>query len=126
MIQRQCDRHVGSPPGSRRRRDVLRRQDRTITLGIPQHRINPRWDVPARSGGGSPAGLLEDETPEGRSIVVLVKKNMTAGRTMAQARRLPRGCTPSVTCPNPHVRVDFDGTSIAKAPPITMMALYIE
>jgi K+-transporting ATPase ATPase B chain len=68
---------------------------------------------------------LADETPEGRSIVVLVKEKYgLRGRTMGSSEAAPQGMHfIPFTAQTRMSGVDFDGTSIRKGAPDTMMAL---
>jgi K+-transporting ATPase ATPase B chain len=68
---------------------------------------------------------LADETPEGRSIVVLVKEKYgLRGRTMGSSEAAPLGMHfIPFTAQTRMSGVDFDGTSIRKGAPDTMMAL---
>ena len=68
----------------------------TITLGNRQaQRLRRRWAVSPTAELADAAQLssLADETPEGRSIVVLAKAQLRAARAAAgRARRTRRSC----------------------------------
>ena len=68
---------------------------------------------------------LADETPEGRSIVVLAKEKYNLrGRTMGSSNEAPEGMHfIPFTAQTRMSGVDFDGTSIRKGAPDTMIAL---
>ena len=68
---------------------------------------------------------LADETPEGRSIVVLAKEKYgLRGRTMGSSDEAPEGMHfIPFTAQTRMSGVDFDGTSIRKGAPDTMTAL---
>jgi K+-transporting ATPase ATPase B chain len=68
---------------------------------------------------------LADETPEGRSIVVLAKETYgLRARTMGSSDEAPRGMHfISFTAQTRMSGVDFDGISIRKGAPDTMLAL---
>ncbi len=68
---------------------------------------------------------LADETPEGRSIVVLAKEKYDLrGRTMGASDGAPQGMHFIAFSAQTRMSgVDFDGTSIRKGAPDTMMAL---
>ncbi len=68
---------------------------------------------------------LADETPEGRSIVVLAKEKYgLRGRTIGSSNEAPAGMHfIPFTAQTRMSGVDFDGTSIRKGAPDTMMAL---
>ena len=68
---------------------------------------------------------LADETPEGRSIVVLAKEKYgLRGRTIGSSNEAPEGMHfIPFTAQTRMSGVDFDGTSIRKGAPDTMMAL---
>jgi len=68
---------------------------------------------------------LADETPEGRSIVVLAKEKYNLrGRTMGSSEEAPEGMHFIPFSAQTRMSgVDFDGTSIRKGAPDTMMAL---
>jgi len=99
----------------------------TITLGNRQAvELIPVGDVPAQGlAEAAQLASLADETPEGRSIVVLVKEKYgLRGRTMAPSETAPQGMHfIPFTAQTRMSGVDFDGTSIRKGAPDTMMAL---
>ncbi len=68
---------------------------------------------------------LADETPEGRSIVVLAKEKYgLRGQTMGPSEAAPQGMHFIPFSAQTRMSgVDFDGTSIRKGAPDTMMAL---
>ncbi len=68
---------------------------------------------------------LADETPEGRSIVVLAKEQYDLrGRTMGSSAEAPEGMHFIPFSAQTRMSgVDFDGTSIRKGAPDTMLAL---
>ncbi len=68
---------------------------------------------------------LADETPEGRSIVVLAKERFgLRGRVMASSAEAPEGMHFIPFSAQTRMSgVDFDGTSIRKGAPDTMLAL---
>ena len=68
---------------------------------------------------------LADETPEGRSIVVLAKEKYNLrGRTMGSSNEAPEGMHFIPFSAQTRMSgVDFDGTAIRKGAPDTMMAL---
>ncbi|HEY9152676.1 MAG TPA: potassium-transporting ATPase subunit KdpB [Anaerolineales bacterium] len=68
---------------------------------------------------------LADETPEGRSIVVLAKEKYgLRGRTMGSSNEAPEGMHfIPFTAQTRMSGVDFDGTSIRKGAPDTMISL---
>ena len=68
---------------------------------------------------------LADETPEGRSIVVLAKEKYSLrGRTMGSSDEAPEGMHFIPFSAQTRMSgVDFDGTSIRKGAPDTMLAL---
>ncbi|MEN6410525.1 MAG: potassium-transporting ATPase subunit KdpB, partial [Anaerolineaceae bacterium] len=70
---------------------------------------------------------LPDETPEGRSIVVLAKQKYNLrGRTLSGSEEAPAGMHfVPFTAQTRMSGVDFDGTSIRKGAPDTMLA-YLE
>jgi K+-transporting ATPase ATPase B chain len=84
-------------------------------------------------GGADPRDLAEaaqlaslaDETPEGRSIVVLAKEKYgLRGQTMGPSEKAPRGMHfIPFTAQTRMSGVDFNGTSIRKGAPDTMMEL---
>jgi K+-transporting ATPase ATPase B chain len=99
----------------------------TITLGN-RHAVEL---IPV--GGVTPQELAEsaqlsslaDETPEGRSIVVLAKEKYgLRGKTMGPSEAAPQGMHfVPFSAQTRMSGVDFDGTSIRKGAPDTMMAL---
>jgi K+-transporting ATPase ATPase B chain len=99
----------------------------TITLGNRQAvELIPVGEVPAQElAEAAQLASLADETPEGRSIVVLVKdKYGLRGRTMGSSEAAPQGMHfIPFTAQTRMSGVDFDGTSIRKGAPDTMMAL---
>jgi len=99
----------------------------TITLGnrqavefIPVNGVNAHELAEAAQ-----LASLADETPEGRSIVVLAKEKFgLRGRTMGASDEAPEGMHfIPFTAQTRMSGVDFDGTSIRKGAPDTMMAL---
>jgi K+-transporting ATPase ATPase B chain len=84
-------------------------------------------------GGADPCDLAEaaqlaslaDETPEGRSIVVLAKEKYDLrGQTMGASEKAPHGMHfVPFTAQTRMSGVDFNGTSIRKGAPDTMMTL---
>jgi potassium-transporting ATPase ATP-binding subunit len=99
----------------------------TITLGnrqavefIPVGGANPRDLAEAAQ-----LASLADETPEGRSIVVLAKEKYgLRGQTMGASEKAPHGMHfVPFTAQTRMSGVDFNGTSIRKGAPDTMMAL---
>ncbi len=99
----------------------------TITLGNRQAvELIPVGDVSAQElAEAAQLASLADETPEGRSIVVLVKEKYgLRGRTMGPIEAAPQGMHfIPFTAQTRMSGVDFDGTSIRKGAPDTMMAL---
>jgi K+-transporting ATPase ATPase B chain len=99
----------------------------TITLGNRQAvELIPVGDVSAQElAEAAQLASLADETPEGRSIVVLVKEKYgLRGRTMGSSEAAPQGMHfIPFTAQTRMSGVDFDGTSIRKGAPDTMMAL---
>jgi K+-transporting ATPase ATPase B chain len=99
----------------------------TITLGNRQAvELIPVGEVSAQElAEASQLASLADETPEGRSIVVLVKEKYgLRGRTMGSSDEAPQGMHfIPFTAQTRMSGVDFDGTSIRKGAPDTMMAL---
>jgi K+-transporting ATPase ATPase B chain len=99
----------------------------TITLGNRQAvELIPVRDVSAQElAEAAQLASLADETPEGRSIVVLVKEKYgLRGRTMGSSDAAPQGMHfIPFTAQTRMSGVDFDGTSIRKGAPDTMMAL---
>jgi K+-transporting ATPase ATPase B chain len=99
----------------------------TITLGnrqavdlIPVNGVSPQSLAEAAQ-----LASLADETPEGRSIVVLAKEKFgLRGRTMRSSEEAPQGMHfVPFTAQTRMSGMDFDGTSIRKGAPDTMMAL---
>jgi len=99
----------------------------TITLGNRQAvELIPVGDVSSQElAEAAQLASLADETPEGRSIVVLVKEKYgLRGRTMGSSEAAPQGMHfIPFTAQTRMSGVDFDGTSIRKGAPDTMMAL---
>jgi K+-transporting ATPase ATPase B chain len=99
----------------------------TITLGNRQAvELIPVEDVSAQElAEAAQLASLADETPEGRSIVVLVKEKYgLRGRTMGSSEAAPQGMHfIPFTAQTRMSGVDFDGTSIRKGAPDTMMTL---
>ncbi|MBN2387809.1 MAG: potassium-transporting ATPase subunit KdpB [Anaerolineales bacterium] len=99
----------------------------TITLGnrqavefIPVGGVDPRVLAEAAQ-----LASLADETPEGRSVVVLAKEKFgLRGQTMAASEKAPHGMHfIPFTAQTRMSGVDYNGTSIRKGAPDTMMAL---
>ncbi len=99
----------------------------TITLGnrqavelIPVAGVSPRELAEAAQ-----LSSLADETPEGRSIVVLAKEKYgLRGQTMGPSESAPQGMHFIPFSAQTRMSgVDFDGTSIRKGAPDTMLAL---
>jgi potassium-transporting ATPase ATP-binding subunit len=99
----------------------------TITLGnrhavelIPVVGVTPR-----ELAESAQLSSLADETPEGRSIVVLAKEKYgLRGQTMGPSEAAPQGMHfVPFSAQTRMSGVDFDGTSIRKGAPDTMMAL---
>jgi potassium-transporting ATPase ATP-binding subunit len=99
----------------------------TITLGnrqavefVPVGGIEPRDLAEAAQ-----LASLADETPEGRSIVVLAKEKYgLRGQTMGASEKAPHGMHfIPFTAQTRMSGVDFNGTSIRKGAPDTMMEL---
>ena len=99
----------------------------TITLGNRQAvELIPVGEVSAQDlAEAAQLASLADETPEGRSIVVLVKEKYgLRGRTMGSSEAAPQGMHfIPFTAQTRMSGVDFDGTSIRKGAPDTMMTL---
>ncbi|HEX8992707.1 MAG TPA: potassium-transporting ATPase subunit KdpB [Anaerolineales bacterium] len=99
----------------------------TITLGNRQAvEFIPVSGVPARDlAEAAQLASLADETPEGRSIVVLAKEQYDLrGRTMGASDGSPQGMHFIPFSAQTRISgVDFDGKSIRKGAPDTMMAL---
>ncbi len=101
----------------------------TITLGnreavefLPVNGVTPSELVDAAQ-----LASLADETPEGRSIVVLAKEKYNLrGRVVSPSAAAPRGMHfVPFTAQTRMSGVDFNGTSIRKGAPDTMLA-YLE
>ena len=113
----QRDRHVGPGGGSRRRRGcAAARQDRHDHARQPPGRgVHPGERRRSSSDLAEAAQLasLADETPEGRSIVVLAKEKYgLRGRTMGAATEAPDGMHfVPFTAQTRMSGVDLDGTS---------------
>jgi K+-transporting ATPase ATPase B chain len=99
----------------------------TITLGnrqavefLPVDGTNPHELAEAAQ-----LASLSDETPEGRSIVVLAKEKFALrGRTMGVSEKAPHGMHFIPFSAQTRISgVDFNGSSIRKGAPDTMMAL---
>jgi K+-transporting ATPase ATPase B chain len=99
----------------------------TITLGnrqavefIPVQGVNPQELAKAAQ-----LASLADETPEGRSIVILAKERFgLRGRSMGSSDEAPDGMRfVPFTAQTRMSGVDFDGTSIRKGAPDTMIAM---
>jgi K+-transporting ATPase ATPase B chain len=99
----------------------------TITLGnrqavefIPVNGVNTQELAEAAQ-----LASLADETPEGRSIVVLAKEKYSLrGQTIGASDKAPQGMHfIPFTAQTRMSGVDFDGTSIRKGAPDTMVAL---
>jgi potassium-transporting ATPase ATP-binding subunit len=99
----------------------------TITLGNRQAvEFIPVDGVGARDlADAAQLASLADETPEGRSIVVLAKERYgLRGRSMGSSEQAPHGMHfVPFTAQTRMSGVDFDGISIRKGAPDTMMAL---
>jgi potassium-transporting ATPase ATP-binding subunit len=99
----------------------------TITLGNRQAvEMIPVGGVTARElAEAAQLASLADETPEGRSIVVLAKEKYgLRGQTMGPSESAPQGMHfVQFTAQTRMSGVDFDGTSIRKGAPNTMLAL---
>jgi K+-transporting ATPase ATPase B chain len=99
----------------------------TITLGNRQAvELIPVNGTSAQDlAEASQLASLADETPEGRSIVVLAKEKYNLrGRTMGSSNEAPEGMHFIPFSAQTRMSgVDFDGTSIRKGAPDTMMAL---
>jgi K+-transporting ATPase ATPase B chain len=99
----------------------------TITLGNRQAvELIPVGEVSAQElAEAAQMASLADETPEGRSIVVLAKEKYgLRGRTIGSSEAAPQGMHfIPFTAQTRMSGVDFDGTSIRKGAPDTMMAL---
>jgi K+-transporting ATPase ATPase B chain len=99
----------------------------TITLGNRQAvELIPVGGVSAQElAEAAQLASLADETPEGRSIVVLAKEKYgLRGQTMGPTETAPQGMRFIPFSAQTRMSgVDFDGTSIRKGAPDTMMAL---
>ncbi len=99
----------------------------TITLGNRQAvELIPVQGVPARDlAEAAQLASLADETPEGRSIVVLAKEKYgLRGRTMGSSEEAPLGMHFIPFSAQTRMSgVDFDGTSIRKGAPDSMYNL---
>jgi K+-transporting ATPase ATPase B chain len=99
----------------------------TITLGNRQAvELIPVGGVPAQElAEAAQLASLADETPEGRSIVVLAKQKYgLRGRTMGSSQEAPQGMHfVPFSAQTRMSGVDFDGTSIRKGAPDTILAL---
>ncbi len=99
----------------------------TITLGNRQAvEMTPVAGVSAQElAEAAQLASLADETPEGRSIVVLAKEKYgLRGQTIGPTETAPQGMHfIPFTAQTRMSGVDFDGTSIRKGAPDTMMAL---
>ncbi len=99
----------------------------TITLGNRQAvEFIPVGDVAAPElAEAAQLASLADETPEGRSIVVLAKEQYDLrGRTMGSSAEAPQGMHFIPFSAQTRMSgVDFDGTSIRKGAPDTMLAM---
>jgi potassium-transporting ATPase ATP-binding subunit len=99
----------------------------TITLGNRQAvELIPVGGVtPQELAEAAQLASLADETPEGRSIVVLAKEKYgLRGQTMGPSQAAPQGMHfVPFSAQTRMSGVDFDGTSIRKGAPDTMLAL---
>ena len=99
----------------------------TITLGNRQAvELIPVGGVKAQElAEAAQLASLADETPEGRSIVVLAKEKYgLRGQTMGPTEAAPQGMHFIPFSATTRMSgVDFDGTSIRKGAPDTMLAL---
>jgi K+-transporting ATPase ATPase B chain len=99
----------------------------TITLGNRQAvELIPVGGIPARDlAEAAQLASLADETPEGRSIVVLAKEKYgLRGQTMGPSQAAPQGMHFIPFSAQTRMSgVDFDGISIRKGAPDTIMAL---
>jgi len=99
----------------------------TITLGNRQAvEFIPINSITAQElAEAAQLASLADETPEGRSIVVLAKEKYgLRGRTMGASEEAPQGMNfIPFTAQTRMSGVDFDGTAIRKGAPDTMIAL---
>jgi K+-transporting ATPase ATPase B chain len=103
--------------------------DKTGTITLGNRQAVELIPVSAASASelaeDSQLASLADETPEGRSIVVLVKEKYgLRGRTMGSSDQAPLGMHfVPFSAQTRMSGVDFDGISIRKGAPDTMMAL---
>jgi len=99
----------------------------TITLGNRQavEFIPVDGNKPYELAEAAQLASLADETPEGRSIVVLAKEKFgIRGRTMGSSDEAPKGMQFIPFSAQSRISgVDFDGTSIRKGAPDTIIAL---
>ncbi len=99
----------------------------TITLGNRQAvELVPVGGIaPQELAEAAQLASLADETPEGRSIVVLAKEKYgLRGQTMGPSEAAPEGMHfVPFSAQTRMSGVDFDGTSIRKGAPDTMLAL---
>ncbi len=102
----------------------------TITLGNRQAvELIPIQGVPARElAEAAQLASLADETPEGRSIVVLAKEKYgLRGRTMGSSEEAPLGMHFIPFSAQTRMSgVDFDGMTIRKGAPDTMYNLILQ
>jgi K+-transporting ATPase ATPase B chain len=102
----------------------------TITLGNRQAvELIPVGGVPAQElAEAAQLASLSDETPEGRSIVVLAKEKFgLRGHTMGPSEAAPQGMHFIPFSAQTRMSgVDFDGTSIRKGAPDSMYTLLKE
>jgi K+-transporting ATPase ATPase B chain len=103
--------------------------DKTGTITLGNRQAVELIPVPGTSAQelaeAAQLASLADETPEGRSIVVLAKEQYgLRGRTMGSSNEAPEGMHfIPFTAQTRMSGVDFDGTSIRKGAPDTMTAL---
>src|SRR5512136_71197 len=101
----------------------------TITLGNRQAvELIPAEGVPARElAEAAQLASLADETPEGRSIVVLAKEKYgLRGRPMSSSEEAPQGMHfIPFTAQTRMSGVNYNGTSIRKGAPDTMIAMLL-
>jgi K+-transporting ATPase ATPase B chain len=99
----------------------------TITLGNRQAvELIPAGGItPQELAEAAQLASLADETPEGRSIVVLAKEKYgLRGQTMGPSQTAPQGMHfVPFSAQTRMSGVDFDGTSIRKGAPDTMLTL---
>ncbi len=99
----------------------------TITLGNRQAvELIPVGGIKSQElAEAAQLASLADETPEGRSIVVLAKEKFgLRGRTMGSSEEAPQGMHfVPFTAQTRMSGVDFDGTSIRKGAPDAMLSL---